>query len=172
MQFRQELKRLAEGRFTKEDWRCWCTRNFDMLPIEEQNLFAKEATLACAYKRDMVAHNISKVQALGQPIAPLNASNSGQDATGPKADDKSNLHNKLILCRGMKFRLSVNLWTPAGLTNGAIGHVHSIIYEPGKGPPSLPNAIIATFEGYLGTAWREEIPNSVVIKPYTRDEFN
>ena len=76
-----------------------------------------------------------------------------------------------VLCqldRGTKFRLSVNLWTAAGLTNGAVGFIHSIIYEPNKKPPQQPAAIIATFENYLGPAWRDTIPNSVVIKPFTR----
>ena len=44
-------------------------------------------------------------------------------------------------------RLTVNLWTARGLTNGAEGEVYAIIYEPGSGPPSLPCCIIATFPG-------------------------
>ena len=74
----------------------------------------------------------------------------------------------VLCCRGTKFRLTVNLWTQAGLTNGAEGIVHSIIYEQGKKPPAQPVAIIATFESYLGPAWRDAIPKSVVITPYTR----
>ena len=73
--------------------------------------------------------------------------------------------------RGTKFRLTVNLWTPAGLTNGAIGCVHSLIYQPGKKPPQQPFAIIATFDSYLGPAWRDSIPKSVVITPFTRTWF-
>ena len=45
------------------------------------------------------------------------------------------------------YRLTVNVWTERGLTNGAEGEVFAIIYEPGCGPPALPCCIIATFEG-------------------------
>ena len=77
----------------------WCTRNLDLLPADEREVFTNEATQACALKKDMVTHNISRVQALGQPIAPFDAMNGGKDSKGPKGDRDSGLPEKLILCR-------------------------------------------------------------------------
>jgi hypothetical protein len=41
-----------------------------------------------------------------------------------------------------------------GLTNGAKGVVHSIIYAKGSKPPELPVAVIGTFQHYTGPRWK------------------
>jgi hypothetical protein len=41
-----------------------------------------------------------------------------------------------------------------GLTNGARGVVHSIIYAEGSKPAKLPVAVIGTFEHYTGPGWK------------------
>ena len=41
----------------------------------------------------------------------------------------SDYFHSIILSKGSKVRLKTNLWTDAGLTNGAKGEVHSIIYD-------------------------------------------
>ncbi|CAG8754421.1 15252_t:CDS:1, partial [Cetraspora pellucida] len=45
--------------------------------------------------------------------------------------------------------LTANLWTKAGLVNGAIGIVQDILFED-QGPPSLPVAVLISFEHYKG----------------------
>jgi hypothetical protein len=71
-------------------------------------------------------------------------------AEGNKEGNNGGLPNNIILCKGTKFRLTVNLWTAAGLTNGAKGTVHSVIYKEGEKPPQLPVAIIGVFDKYNG----------------------
>jgi hypothetical protein len=41
-----------------------------------------------------------------------------------------------------------------GLTNGAKGVVHSIIYAKGSKPPEPPVAVIETFQHYTGPRWK------------------
>jgi hypothetical protein len=41
-----------------------------------------------------------------------------------------------------------------GLTNGAKGVVHSIIYAEGSKPPELPVAVIGTFQHYTCPRWK------------------
>ena len=77
----------------------WCGRNLDLLPPNVQEVFVNEATHACAFKRDMVAHNIFRVRQLNQPIAPIDAISSGKDARGRAGDKESGLPDKIIFCR-------------------------------------------------------------------------
>ena len=69
--FRAQLTRLGEGVFTEEDWRSWRGRYLNMLSATEKAIFLDNAILACARKKDMIKHNIAKVKANRQPIAPI-----------------------------------------------------------------------------------------------------
>jgi hypothetical protein len=70
-------------------------------------------------------------------------------------------------CKGAKFCLTSNLWTTIGLTNGAKGVVHRIIYAEGSKPPELPAAVIGTFKHYIGLRWKgmeKEVPIGLVSR--------
>jgi hypothetical protein len=58
----------------------------------------------------------------------------------------------------------------AGLTNEE--KVRFIIYAPGEQPPSLPAAIIATFEEYRGPPYLPNLPKSVPIVPIRREWYS
>ena len=166
--FREELTRLGNGEFTEQDWRKWQERDLEKLPQSEQAEFLDNAILACARKKDSVEHNIAKVRATGQPIAPIYAENSPKAKNLP-SDQAGNLLPNIILSKDTVFRLTSNLWTEAGLTNGAVGKVHSIMYKEGTKPPALPFAIIGIFEEYLGPPFLDDVPKSVPITPVKRD---
>jgi ATP-dependent DNA helicase PIF1 len=174
--FREELQRLGDGKFTKEDWLKWQCRSMDKLEPEERQDFLQNGLLACALKKDMVQHNIAKVKDTGNPIAPIFASNSSKEAARDSSDRACGLVSKIILSRGAVFRLTSNLWTEAGLTNGAVGVVHSIIYAENTSPPALPVAIIATFQDYIGPSLVPDAPPGtpklVPICPVKRDWFS
>ena len=57
--------------------------------------------------------------------------------------------------------LTSNLWTDAGLVNGAMGTVQAICYRSG-GPPSLPVAVMVKFDKYRGPTLHD---GSVPIVP-------
>ena len=118
--------------------------------------------------QDMESHNVNGIKALGSPIAPVKADCCGRDARGDRGENESGLPTKLLLAKGAKFRLVANLWTDAGLVNGATGFILAIIYEEGQGPPALPRAIIATFEDYMGPAFFPNVDKSVPITPIKR----
>ena len=170
-EFREQLERLAKGKFTEEDWTKWKDRNLDLLPPAEREAFIKGGILACARKKHMASHNVDRVRALGKDIAPIVADSSPPVASGEQNDNDASLPHKIILCEGAKIRLTDNLWTEAGLTNGAAGHVYKIIYGPGEGPPKLPRAILATFEGYIGPTFpnKDNIQKLVPIVPVTHN---
>ena len=140
-----------------------------MLPPDERQTFLEEGVLACALKKDMVQHNICKVKDLGEPVAPIFAVSTPKEAVNESSDRACGLVSKIIISRKTVFRLTSNLWTKAGLTNGSVGVVHSIIYEENVKPPALPVAIIATFRDYIGPSYLPDVPKSVPICPVKRD---
>ena len=49
--------------------------------------------------------------------------------------------------------------------------MYKMIYAPGEGPPKLPKAILATFEGYIGPTFpsKDGIEKLVPIVPVTHE---
>ena len=168
-EFRGQLERLGKGQFTEDDWEKWKDRNLDMMPPAERKAFIDTGLLACARRKDMHKHNVDRVKALGTDIAPIVADSSPREARGEQNDKAASLPDKIILCEGAKIRLTDNLWTEAGLTNGSVGQVYKIIYGPGERPPMLPRAILVTFEGYIGPTFpnKDNVQKLVPIVPVT-----
>ena len=76
---------------------------------------------------------------------------------------------KTIISKNIIFMLISNMWTEAGLTNGSEADIHGIIYDSQKRHPSLPVALIATFNSYIGPSFLPGLGNSVPICPVTTD---
>ena len=170
-QFRQDLASLADGEFSLDTWKRWRSRTLDLLPPADQAEFFERGVLACALKKDMVKHNMSKVIANGTPVAPIKAVSTPAAANTLSSEQSSGLLANLILSKNTTFRLTSNLWTQAGLTNGAEGKVRYIIYNPGEQPPALPVAVISTFKDYRGPRYLPDLPKSVPIVPVRREWF-
>ncbi|KAL8605082.1 hypothetical protein ACOMHN_018883 [Nucella lapillus] len=167
--FRNELCRLSEWTFSEQDWQRWKKRDLHLLSREKQKLFLEKAVLACAYKKDMVRHNIKKVKANNQPIALIKAESKPKgEANKTSAERDSGLTSVIALSKDTVFRLSCNLWTEAGLTNGAVGNVYDIVYAPNTKPPELPVAVIGIFDDYCGPSFLPNVPKSVPICPVQR----
>lgn len=64
--------------------------------------------------------------------------------------------------------LTTNLWTQAGLVNGSLGQITSIIYDTNSNPPNLPKYDVVNFKNYIGPAWDTHNPNNVPITPITQ----
>jgi len=171
-QFRTDLASLAEGTFALDTWKRWRSRALDLLPPPEREVFYERGVLACALKKDMVKHNMTKVISNKTPVAPIKAISTPKAANALSSEQSSGLLSNLILSKNTTFRLTSNLWTKAGLTNGSEGKVRFIIYAPGEQPPSLPAAIIATFEEYRGPPYLPDLPKSVPIVPVRREWFS
>ena len=171
-EFREELARLSEGKFTENDWRKWRSRTLDLLPPNEQEEFRQTAVLACSEKKNMIQHNINKVRSNNQPIALIHAVSNCSAAKKASSDKACGLLNELVVSKDSVVRLTANLWTKAGLTNGAKGLVKGIIYAPNSKPPALPICLIVTFDKYYGPSFIESIPKSVPICPVRREWYS
>ena len=75
----------------------------------------------------MVEHNLKRVKANGQPIAVIHAQSNCQAAKEASSEKACGLENELVVNKNSVVRLTSNLWTKAGLTNGAKGVVKGII---------------------------------------------
>jgi hypothetical protein len=99
-QFREELHRLGEGKFTLADWKRWQCRNLGLMSPSDQESFHQEGTLACAMKKDMVVHNERKVQELQEPIAVIKATTiPPSEASRSSSDSDSGLPGSIMLCQ-------------------------------------------------------------------------
>lgn len=154
------------------DWYKWKSRNFDLLSPIEQEEFNQTAILACSEKKNMIEYNVNKVKANNQPIAIIHAVSNCKAAKQVSSDKAFGLLNELAVSKNSVVRLTSNLWTKAGLTNGAKGIVRGIIYAPNSKPPALPICLIVTFDKYYGPSFIPSLQKSVPICPIRREWFS
>jgi len=97
----------------------------------------------------------------GEPIVTIKAVHSGPNISKASSEDASGLQPVTCLACGARVMLTSNLWTEAGLVNGAVVTVQAICYQSG-GPPSLPVGVMVTFDEYRGPTLHD---GSVPIVP-------
>ena len=76
-------------------------------------------------------------------------------------EDTSGFQSVICFAKLPGFMLTSNLWTDAGLVNGAMGTVRAICYH-GGGPPSLPVAVMVKFDKYWSSILHDK---SVSVVP-------
>ena len=173
--FREVLDRIANGNFSNDDHNFLKQRNLmgdGQITESERNEFLKNATLLCAYNKDLVSYNIARIKDLGTPIAIIKSKNSDQAVAGILAAKAHGLPSQVMLAKGCKVILTSNLWKEAGLTNGAKGVVKFIVYEKGLKPKALPSLVIVQFPQYIGPSFLENCMNCVPIVPIRRDWYS
>lgn len=127
--FRNLLTKVRNGAVSISDWELLLTRS----PSRCNNISQFSDALRLSFGNKKVAEdNINSLKGLGNPIAKIKAIHNKQSAAKCSADDMGGLPVYLYLSVGARVMLTRNLWTEVGLCNGALGTVHSIIYETGN----------------------------------------
>ena len=161
------LARLRNGEVTHADWKFLMQRSHHLLSPQEQASFNHAQVLVSTHQAEQDI-NEAQLHCLPAPKATLHAVNAGPRATSVKPDDAGGLNNVLRLARGARVMLRQNLWVDAGLTNGALGTVHGILYDPdGAQPPALPVAVLVQFDTYTGPSFLPHHPRTVPIPTHT-----
>jgi hypothetical protein len=142
---------------------------------------AFEAALKIVPTHDLMEKiNADKLQRLRAPIARVlcdgDRSKPPRKALG-RDDRYQGLRVELPLAKGAKVILRYNLSVEKGLTNGAIGTVVAVLFDPENGPAlregsrytRVPDAVLVNFDGYDGPGLPEaQQPRVVPILPLTR----
>ena len=172
LRFITMLDHFENGSPSIEDWRF-------VKRLSEENLSRLQSdsdtwTLASR----IIAKDAENASALGKyskdnamPVARMRAVCSGKGAERVSSSDAGNLDLDLCVCKGARVMVTSNLWLPAGLVNGAVGHVYDIIYGKGQGPPSLADAVLVQFSDtqYYGPSALPTAAGVVSFAPLRRD---
>ena len=157
VRFRELLLHLRNGEVSVADWKLLmmhCRSRVDSAAFDDA-LHLHPTVQAVA------EYNVAKLRSAGEPIATIKAVHTGPSASKAASEDASGLESVICLAHGAWVMLTSNLWTDAGLVNGAMETVQAICYQSG-GPPSLPLAVMVRFDKYWGPTLHD---GSVPIVP-------
>ncbi|XP_012143156.1 uncharacterized protein LOC105662771 [Megachile rotundata] len=148
--FRDLLDALALGEMNEENYNLLTTRLMSRLQPDERNIF-RATTHLFPTNADVFLHNQKHLAATGYPVVKFDAEHNNALAAVALLEKASVLSASLCLSINAKVMLRKNLWVAGGLVNGSLGHVTDIIYDEGRGAPSLPRVIMVKFDSYLGS---------------------
>ena len=64
--------------------------------------------------------------------------------------DEEGLELESLIAIGARVMLTSNIWTDAGLVNGALGVIQQIMYNFGNLPPKPLTYVLVRFDNFLG----------------------
>ncbi|XP_057834588.2 uncharacterized protein LOC131045086 [Cryptomeria japonica] len=109
------------------------------------------------------SHNKKMLRKLNRPVAISEATNVRSRPNVESEDEQ--LEKQVLLCKGQQIMLTTNIWTKAGLINGALGEVVDIVYQYGSKPLDISAYVITRINNYIGPSWNPTYPKVVPITP-------
>ncbi|XP_057856712.2 uncharacterized protein LOC131066055 [Cryptomeria japonica] len=167
-QFRAILQNIRNANPLQTDWEALMSRSSSKLPIDHNKHFDNSIHLF-ATNASVKHHNTKMLKQLHLPVARCLAQNSRQ--TNPEYNNDEQLPLELLLSLNEQVMLIANLWIQAGLVNGSLGQIKSIIYDTDSRPPNLPKYVVVEFKNYSGPHWDNANPKFVPIPPITRGSY-
>ena len=125
--FKQLLQHCQEGSVNEEDWNLLRNRFIGTAFDSNDPQWDEEAFLSFD-NNSVHEYNMEKLRSLRKPIARLNAEHNYAEARRKDSQEANGLHATLFLCEDADVMLTSNLWTAAGLHNGAKGKVVDFVY--------------------------------------------
>jgi len=169
VRFRDALCRLRCGLSTLDDWNFFMTRRMSNLPPNERADF-ELAPHIFTTNDEADSFNQKRLSGLQTAVARIQALHTGPGAQNATFDDVG-LESVLYLAVNARVMLIANLWTQAGLVNGATGTVRGLVYDFDRQPPQIPTSIFVEFDTYTGPSF-PGFSNCVPICPLKRTWAN
>ena len=167
-QYRTLLTRFTQGQFSHEDWRYLATRCFDQITKEEQHVFNKEAVMVCAMKKDYALFNKKKLSQLTTDKFLVCSINSPANVASLSSTDAQGLARNIVLAKGMRVMLTVNLCLPYKLSNGSLGTVKGIVYFSNQPDITDHPTVLIKFDDYSGPSVFDDHDQVVPINSISR----
>lgn len=171
-QFADLVDRIGLGTITQSDYQTLAKRDFNLLSNAECDSFDK-AVYLCSKNINVNRANELHLEQLGNPIAKIVSENILNCKLKNNEEETGGLHHVIYISVGCRVMLTRNLWTKAGLVNGALGTVMAIIYDEDIHPPDLPLYILVKFDKYYGRTFHNDcVPIIVEHANWIHDNIN
>jgi hypothetical protein len=170
VRFRALLNRVADCEATVEDWKWLQTRTSACLSAEENELFDNNRHVVST---NDTRHWINR-ERLSKLLPVIKIDDQCQENVMNVEDDTYdadhyNTGDCQLFAVGAEVMLVMNLWTEAGLVNGACGNVVEIL-KPDN--PGRSHVLLINFPGYRGPALSAEEPTVVPITQVSSKKVN
>ena len=172
--FRKDLDSLAVNNFSEGQYNRWKSiMNPATMPPERWQDFQDRAIMLAGRKVDLLEFNERRLLNLNSPIYMSSAVNRPASVKSLDSAEAGGLLDTIFIAKGCRILLTRNLWTEAGLVNGADGIVEYILFRSTtdftKSPPPLPDVLLVRFPGYHGPSFLADkgIEGIVPIVPMT-----
>ena len=159
--FRDSLWRLRCGELTMADYEVFASRGAHVC---NDSGFDSAPYLVPTHELEDT-HNREKLQQLGEPVYAVHAVHcGGKRAKQADDQDAGGLQKVAYFARGARVMLRKNMWTPRGLTNGAIGEFVAVVAPE---TDRMPLAALVRFPAYTGPSFFAHDPKLVPVPPHT-----
>ena len=172
-EFRDILMALRSGKITQQHLAVLNTRVITVASNAQHFGDNSPDVMHLYCKRKQVTeYNETRLNKLHVPCALIESKNTPASTKRASSDQCMGLENVVILADGALVVLTANLWSDAGLVNGAPGIIKFIVYAPGVRPPEQPLAVIVKFINYRGPSFLEDEQGCVPIVPIVAEFTN
>ncbi|KAK3923565.1 ATP-dependent DNA helicase [Frankliniella fusca] len=169
--FCEFLEHISHGYVTDVDKELISVRFEENMPIQDREKF-HDAIHLFTTRKGVDDFNEHVVKSMNIPVLKIPSENNSDLAAACSDEVASYLRKNLCLGIGVRVMLRANLWTDAGLVNGAFGTVKHIVFNKGN-DTKVPDYILVKFDNFKGPTVEDEcVPIARTLRSwYMKDVY-